>query len=189
MFQIKGRFLRIENKREFVSQSNGNTYRTGLMVCDITSEDEWSQNGRTNIAGFECFGQKLERAESLAPNTIVTIGFNISGREYAKNGEARVFTKLDVVNIDVATSTDVQPIEGAPVAQPSAPTAAAPQTAYQSGYQPTQQAPAPQQAAAPASPVQQPAPQPAYQQAPAQPAYQQPAAPQYGGGGDGDLPF
>lgn len=174
MYQIKGRFLRIANEIEFTARS-GATYTRADMIVDCT-DTEWQPNGngRPNICSFSLFGRTYESAVNITPNTPITINFNIEGHEYTNKdtGEVRVFTSLEVVNIDRATNDTIASIPmGQPTSAPAQQPAAAPQ-----GYAPQQGYAAPAQAQQPPRCTTQPtyAPQPAPAAASAsQPQYAQ----------------
>lgn len=120
--EIKGRIHKIGNV-EVIKTASGSEFKKRELVLDASRFDPLT--GEKMFDNFPCFEfvqDKVALLDDLKPLQIVTVSFDLQGREYTKDGQTKYITTVRGYKI-----------EARPVAQQAEAQAQAPQPAPQ-GY-------------------------------------------------------
>lgn len=120
--EIKGRIHKIGNV-EVIKTASGSEFKKRELVLDASRFDPLTgEKMFDNFPSFEFVQDKVSLLDDLKPLQIVTISFDLQGREYTKDGQTKYITTVRGYKI-----------EARPVAQQAE--AQAPQPAQQpQGY-------------------------------------------------------
>lgn len=100
-YKISGKVLWIGESQTFPSK-NGNSYTKRDLVITVRKFDPYTgvpTDDEGNTPKFTFFGEKCTDLNTIRIGDIVTIGFEISGRNFDKEGNREYFTDVRPINI------------------------------------------------------------------------------------------
>lgn len=121
--EIKGRIHKIGNV-EVIKTASGSEFKKRELVLDASRFDPLT--GEKMFDNFPCFEfvqDKVALLDDLKPLQVVTVSFDLQGREYTKDGQTKYITTVRGYKI-----------EARPVAQQAETQAPQPQGYTQQGY-------------------------------------------------------
>lgn len=122
--EIKGRVYKVGNV-EVIKTASGSEFKKRELVLDASRFDPLTgEKMFDNFPSFEFVQDKVTLLDDLKPLQVVTVSFDLQGREYTKDGQTKYITTVRGYKI-----------EARPVAQQAEAQAQAPQPAPQpQGY-------------------------------------------------------
>lgn len=118
--EIKGRVHKIGNV-EVIMTASGSEFKKRELVLDASRFDPLTgEKMFDNFPSFEFVQDKVALLDDLKPLQVVTVSFDLQGREYTKNGQTKYITTVRGYKIEarpVAQQADAQVQAPQPVPQ------------------------------------------------------------------------
>lgn len=119
--EIKGRIHKIGNV-EVIKTASGSEFKKRELVLDASRFDPLTgEKMFDNFPSFEFVQDKVSLLDELKPLQIVTVSFDLQGREYTKDGQTKYITTVRGYKIEarpVAQQAEAQVQAPQPAPQP-----------------------------------------------------------------------
>lgn len=119
--EIKGRIHKIGNV-EVIKTASGSEFKKRELVLDASRFDPLTgEKMFDNFPSFEFVQDKVTLLDELKPLQVVTVSFDLQGREYTKDGQTKYITTVRGYKIEarpVAQQAEAQVQAPQPASQP-----------------------------------------------------------------------
>lgn len=100
-YKITGRVMEVGQTQSLTSK-NGTAYTKRDVVITVRKFDPYTgipSEEEGNTPKFTFFGERCKDLDDITPGIIVNISFEITGREYTKDGKTDYFTEVKPLRI------------------------------------------------------------------------------------------